>query len=191
MFSQRGPNYVNYVFQFLIFSYGEKKIAKEGAMAQWLPKYATACVKFLVQLLVENQDIQVRIILFHFCLYIRWDTFYLASFKTNHHHHIFLNCPFLQRSARVRRFSRYEASPHIPEHYPFRVQTQLIHIILHTFSPSLPTPTCTSHPCHHHIFTGWHPIISTLMPNDVHSGHATLNFLGPSSICAFVHLYFL
>ena len=31
-------------------------------------------------------------------------------------------------------FFRYEASPHIPEHYPFRVQTQLIHIILYTFS---------------------------------------------------------
>ena len=52
-------------------------------------------------------------------------------------------------------------SPHIPEHCPFRVQTQLIHIILYTFSPSLPTPTCTSHPCHH-ISTGQHQIISTL-----------------------------
>ena len=46
---------------------------------------------------------------------------------------------FLPCSARVRRFSRYEASPHIPENYPFRVQIQLIYIILHTFSPSIPT----------------------------------------------------
>ena len=45
--------------------------------------------------------------------------------------------------------------------YPFRVPTQLIHII-HTFSQSLPAPTRTSHPCHCHISTGWHPIISTL-----------------------------
>ena len=44
--------------------------------------------------------------------------------------------------------------------HAFRVQTQLIHIILHTLSPSL--PTLTSHPCHHHISTDRHPIISTL-----------------------------
>ena len=62
----------------------------------------------------------------------------------HHHHHLFLKRPFLPRSARVRRFSRYEVSPHIPEHYPFRVQTQLLHIIPHTFSPSLPAPTRTS-----------------------------------------------
>ena len=80
----------------------------------------------------------------------------------HHHHHLFLKRPFLPLSAKVRRFSPYEASPHIPEHYPFRVQTQLIHIILHIFSPSLPASTCTSHPCHHHIPTGQHPIISTL-----------------------------
>ena len=67
----------------------------------------------------------------------------------HHHHHSFLKRPFLSRSARVRRFSPYEAPPHIPEHYPFRVQTQLIHIILYTFSPSLPAPTRMSHPCHH------------------------------------------
>ena len=63
-------------------------------------------------------------------------------------------------SSRVRRFPRYEVSPHIPEHYSFRVQTQLLHIIPHTYSPSLPAPT--SHPSHHHIFIGRHPIISTL-----------------------------
>ena len=28
---------------------------------------------------------------------------------------------------------------------------------LHIFSPSLPAPTHTSHPCHHHISTGWPP----------------------------------
>ena len=37
---------------------------------------------------------------------------------SHHHHHLFLKRPFLPRSARVRRFSRYEVSPHIPEHYP-------------------------------------------------------------------------
>ena len=62
------------------------------------------------------------------------------------HHHLFLKRSFLSHSARVRRFFRYEASPHIPEHCPFRVQTKLIHIILYTFSPSLSAPTCTSHP---------------------------------------------
>ena len=81
---------------------------------------------------------------------------------SHHHHHLFLKRPFLPRSASVRRFSRYEVSPHIPEHYPFMVQTQLHRIIPHTFSPSLPAPTRTSHPCHHHISTGRHPIISIL-----------------------------
>ena len=84
------------------------------------------------------------------------------SHHHHHHHHLFLKRLFLPRSARVRRFSRYEVSPHIPEHHPFRVQTQLLHIIPHTFSPSLPAPTRTSHPCHHHISTGRHPVISTL-----------------------------
>ena len=92
--------------------------------------------------------------------YMTWSL--ILSNCGDHHHHLFLKSPFLLRSARVRRFSRYEVSPHIPKHYPFRVQTQLIHIILHTFSPSLPIPACTSHPCHHHISTDRHPIISTL-----------------------------
>ena len=89
----------------------------------------------------------------------------------HHHLHLFLKRPFLPLSARIRCFSRYEVSPHIPEHYPFRVQTQLIHIILHTFFPSFPAPTRTYHPCHHHISTGRHPIISTLtfhMPKHWH-----------------------
>ena len=73
--------------------------------------------------------------------------------------------PFLLCSARVRRFSRYEVSPYIPEHYPFRVQTQLLHIILHTFSPSLPAPTHTSHPYHHHISTGRHPLLRSTCQN--------------------------
>ena len=81
----------------------------------------------------------------------------------HHHHPLFLKRPFLPRSARVRRFSRYEATPHVPEHCPFRMQTKLICIICYTFSPSLPAPTRTSHPCHHHISTGRHPIISTFM----------------------------
>ena len=80
----------------------------------------------------------------------------------HHHHHLFLKRPFLPRSARVRHSSRYEAPPHIPEHCPFRMQTQLNHIIIYTFSPSLPPSTRTSHPRHHHISTGRHPIISTL-----------------------------
>ena len=80
----------------------------------------------------------------------------------HHHHHLFLKRQFLLFSARVRRFSRYEASSCIPEHCPFRVQTKLIHIIFHTFFPSLPAPTRTSHPRHHHISTGRHPIISIL-----------------------------
>ena len=83
---------------------------------------------------------------------------YFACHHHHHHHHLFLKRPFLPRSARVTHFSRYEASPHIPEHGPFRVQTKLNHIILYTFSPSLPAPTRTSNPSHHHISTGWHPI---------------------------------
>ena len=49
-------------------------------------------------------------------------------------------------SARVRRSTRNEAPPHIPEHYPFRVQTKHLHIILHTFVQSLSPSTRTSHP---------------------------------------------
>ena len=54
-------------------------------------------------------------------------------------------------------------SPHFNEHCPFRVQTKLVHVFFYTFSPCLPTPAHTSHPCHHHISTGRHPIISVLM----------------------------
>ena len=50
----------------------------------------------------------------------------------------------------------------IPEHCPFRMQTKRLHIILHTFIPSLPPSTRTPHPCHHHISTGRHSIILTL-----------------------------
>ena len=57
-----------------------------------------------------------------------------------------LKHPSLPRSARVRRSSRSEASPHIPEHCPFRMQTKHLHIILHTFIPSLPFPPLTSRP---------------------------------------------
>ena len=42
------------------------------------------------------------------------------------------------------------------------MQTKLNCVIFYTVSPSLPAPTRTSHPCHHHISTGQHPIISTL-----------------------------
>ena len=75
-------------------------------------------------------------------------------------------------SARVRCSSRNEAPPHIPEHCSFREQTKCLHIILHTFIPSLPAPTYSSHPCHHHISTGRHPIIPTLtfhMPKPLQS----------------------
>ena len=73
----------------------------------------------------------------------------------------FKKTSIFSRSARVRRSSRNEAPPHIPEHCPFRVQTKRLHIILHTFIPSLPPSTRTSHPCHHHLSTGGHPIIPT------------------------------
>ena len=76
--------------------------------------------------------------------------------------HLFLKRPFLPRSARVRRLPRYEASPHIPEYCPFLVQTKLIRVFFYTFSSCLPTPAHTSYPCHHHISTGRHPIISVL-----------------------------
>ena len=75
---------------------------------------------------------------------------------------LFLKHRFLPRSAKVRRLPRYEASPHIPENCLFRVQTKLVHVILHTFPSCLPTSAHTSHPSHHHISTGRHPIISVL-----------------------------
>ena len=65
------------------------------------------------------------------------------------------------RSARVRRSSRNEAPPHIPEHCPFSMRTKHLHILLHTFIPSLPPSTHTSNPRHHHISTDRHPIIPT------------------------------
>ena len=58
----------------------------------------------------------------------------------HHRHHLFFKRPFLPRSARVRRFPRYEASPHIPEHCPFMLQTKHLHVIIYTLSPSLPAP---------------------------------------------------
>ena len=67
--------------------------------------------------------------------------FKIFSYHYHHHHHLFLKRPFLPCSARVRRSSRYEATPHIVEHCLFRVQTKLNHIILYTFSPSLPPST--------------------------------------------------
>ena len=53
----------------------------------------------------------------------------------------------------------YEVPPHIPENCPLRPQTNHFHVIIHTFSPSLPIPLFTSHPCHLHLSTGRHPII--------------------------------
>ena len=85
------------------------------------------------------------------------DRNYIIPTNYHHHHHLFLKRPFLPRSARVRRLPRYEASPHIPEHRPFLVQTKLVRVFFYTFFPCLPTPAHTSHPCHHHISTGRHP----------------------------------
>ena len=42
------------------------------------------------------------------------------------------------------------------------MQKKYLHIVLHIFIPSLPPSTRTSHPYHHHISTGRHPIIPTL-----------------------------
>ena len=42
------------------------------------------------------------------------------------------------------------------------MQTEPFHVIIHTFSTSLPIiPTPTSHPCHLHLSSGRHPIIHT------------------------------
>ena len=59
----------------------------------------------------------------------------------------------------------YEVPPHIPVYCQFRLQTKHFHVIIHTFSPSLPVPTPTPHPCHLHISTGRHPVTqsSTLL----------------------------
>ena len=65
-----------------------------------------------------------------------------VSHHHHQHHHLFLKHSFLPRSVRVRRLPWYEASPHIPEHYPFRVQTKLVPLLLHILSMS-------SYPCPH------------------------------------------
>ena len=95
------------------------------------------------------------------------------------------------RSARVRRSSRNEAPPHIPEHCPFRVQTKHLHIILHTFIPSLPPSTRTSRPCHHHIshFALPPPIIPPLLRSTC-PNHLNLSRLTTSStLCTTKSLY--
>ena len=81
----------------------------------------------------------------------------------SHHHHLFLKRPFLPRSARVRRLPQYEASPHIPEHCRFRVQTKLVRqcLLLHILSmSSCPCPHISPLPTPH--FYRPHPIISIL-----------------------------
>ena len=96
--------------------------------------------------------------------YLDYEIFTKSHYHYHHYHHphLFRKRTFLPRSARVRRFPRHEASPPVPEHYPLRVHTQFLHVIPHIFSPNLPAPTRTSRPCHHHISTGRHPVISTL-----------------------------
>ena len=52
------------------------------------------------------------------------------------------------------------------------MQTKRLHIILHTFIPSLLFPSFTSRPCHLHLSTGRHPIIPILtfhMPKSIYS----------------------
>ena len=66
-------------------------------------------------------------------------------------------------SNRVKYFPRYEASSHIPEHCPFRLQTKQFYVIIYTLSPSLPAPAHTAPPSHLLISTGPHSIIPTLM----------------------------
>ena len=102
----------------------------------------------------QNQDWNVIIVIQ--CLIVLWN-----NLPHHHHHHLFLKRLWPSRSARVRRFSRYEASPHIPEHCQFRMQTKLLHIILYSLSPGLPASALTPHPCHLHTSTGRHPIIPT------------------------------
>ena len=71
------------------------------------------------------------------------------------HHSLFIfKTSIFPRSARVRRSSRNEAPPHIPEHCPFSMSTKHLHIIFHTFIPSLPPSTHTSDPRHRYISTG-------------------------------------
>ena len=60
----------------------------------------------------------------------------------HHHHHLFLKQPFLPRSARVRRFPWYEASPHFPD--------ILIHQLVLAWNSVYPKHCLTlSLPAHH------------------------------------------
>ena len=56
------------------------------------------------------------------------------------------------------------------------MQTQLIHFILHKFFSSLPAPAHHSHPCHHHIPTGRHPIIFILTLHMPKSPQSTMPY---------------
>ena len=74
------------------------------------------------------------------------------------------------------------------EHWPFRVQTKRLHIIFHTFIPSLPPSTRTSHSCHQHISTGRHPIIPhfcSTCPNHLNLPRLTTS----STLCTPKRLY--
>ena len=63
-----------------------------------------------------------------------------------HHHHLFWKRPFLPHQARVRRLPIWSPSTYL-WNCPFRVQTKHFHVIIHTFSPSLPIPPPKPHPC--------------------------------------------
>ena len=77
-------------------------------------------------------------------------------------HHLFLKRPSFH--AQLGLDVPPEMKPlHVSLNSPFRMHTKHLHILLHTFIPSLPFSTRTSHPCHHHISIGRHPIIPTLM----------------------------
>ena len=69
--------------------------------------------------------------------------------QLHHHHHTiyFENVHFFHAVLGLH-ICPYEVPPHILEYRPFRLPTRQFHVVIHTFSPSLPIPPLTSHPCH-------------------------------------------
>ena len=115
-----------------------------------------------------------------------WPVYWYCIQPSHHHHH---QTSIFPRSSRVRRSSRNEAPPHIPEHCPFRVQTKRLHIILHTLIPSLPPSTRTSHPCHTTTFlqadTQSPSFLRSTCPNHLNLPRLTTS----STLCAPKRLY--
>ena len=123
----------------------------------------------------------------------------LANYYLHHHHHLFLKRPFLPRSARVRRFSRYETSPHTPgtlliqgankaqSYHPLHIlskfsfylyispppPTRLTPNHLHSYTFHMPKPPQSSTPRHFSHALNTQKTIEDLTSLPIFQGHTT------------------